>query len=629
MSSMDLCGGRPARPRRASAPTVIKGLDSDDDESQEEAAFEAKASDDESEESDESEEEDEESDHSVAEDEDEAPAKKRPAKKSPAKAPAKKSKKDAEPPAPLTDEEKGTVAKPTEGLAPPMLGAFSGEYAYALGQVCAVKCQATNRWVRGHVIMHHRGGVTSLYSVEKVRVLFEKAQNEHKAHYQDAPVTSEDEADRHLARLDLPTREVRKWTSGTPCMRATDLGHAAASTGGELDKARGFGASKALAVSSEPARYAGRGDAGARLQKAERRAASCLAAKKHGEADVLACLEELGDAWPTQDRPNVTPDGKPVRGMCLGAVFVLGGVGMAVSNVADSHPALTKLVTAWIRASLPESFPFSSIQINYNYMARKHVDGNNIGPSYIRAIGDHAGGQLWTADKFLVEQDENTGETVVKGGGGEAVLDCKNSWQLFNGNAEHYTKPYKGTKAGDAGTRISFIVFSHQAYNKLSTRVATRLRALGFTAASDDGVDLEYFAKYRIDKKEFGADENVKYFRYQRQRAIDLPPPSSSNAVTIECYGLTMARGGGWMAHCDAKGEATVHELTPNMTGFHVLELAVDAKGGPRLVSKHVDRNRFNVYQKTDAETARFCAFVKKLKPNSVARPERKKRLAF
>ena len=99
---------------------------------------------------------------------------------------------------------------------------------------------------------------------------------------------------------------------------------------------------------------------------------------------------------------------------------------------------------------------------------------------------------------------------------------------LFNGNEEHETRPYfagKGAKPGTkGGTRISFIAFSHQAYNKLSTSVATRLKALGFTACSDDGVDLPYFTKYRIDKKEFDADENVKYFRYQRKRAIELPP---------------------------------------------------------------------------------------------------------
>jgi hypothetical protein len=28
-------------------------------------------------------------------------------------------------------------------------------------------------------------------------------------------------------------------------------------------------------------------------------------------------------------------------------------------------------------------------KVNYNYMARKHVDGNNIGPSFIQSIGDH------------------------------------------------------------------------------------------------------------------------------------------------------------------------------------------------------------------------------------------------
>ena len=98
--------------------------------------------------------------------------------------------------------------------------------------------------------------------------------------------------------------------------------------------------------------------------------------------------------------------GKPVHGMCMGAVFVLGGIGMAVSNVSECFPSLTTLVTRWVTTSLPEAFPFSSLQINYNYMARKHVDGNNIGPSYIKAIGAHSGGQLWTADKFVVATGE-------------------------------------------------------------------------------------------------------------------------------------------------------------------------------------------------------------------------------
>ena len=535
------------------------------------------------------------------------------------KAAAAKGAKGAPEERPLTEAEKGTAGKPTAGLAPPMAGRFSGEYRYAIGTVVSVACSSTGRWVRGHVIMHLRGGVTTLYAVQKVRCLFERMQGG-KQHYEDVDVTTEAKADLKVVALDEPRREVRKWTSGTPCMRASNLEHAAQSKDAAFDPSVGFGASKDRAKQST-GRYSGGADVEAGLAKAEALAATYLAAGKHGEAQVLKCLEELGDTWPTQDRPNVTPDGKPVHGMCFGAVFVLGGVGMAVSNVSEHFPKLTKLVTTWVVASLPEAFPFSSLQINYNYRARKHVDGNNIGPSYIRAIGDHSGGELWTADKFIVTTDDD-GAPLVKGGGGPDVLDCRKRWMLFNGNEEHETRPYfagKGAKPGTkGGTRISFIVFSHQAYNKLSTPVATRLRGLGFTACSDDGVDLPYFTKYRIDKKEFDADENVKYFRYQHKRAVELPPPTAQNAVSIECYGLTMARGGGWMSHCDAKAKRTVHELTPNMTGFHVLQLDVDAKKGVQLKNAFVDKTRFNIYAKTDPETDRFAKFVKGLKPNAV-----------
>ena len=78
---------------------------------------------------------------------------------------------------------------------------------------------------------------------------------------------------------------------------------------------------------------------------------------------------------------------------------------MQLSAVSQNFQNLVKLVCAWTTKELPD-FPFSSLQINYNYMARKHVDGNNIGPSYIKAIGAHSGGQLWTADKFVVATGE-------------------------------------------------------------------------------------------------------------------------------------------------------------------------------------------------------------------------------
>ena len=65
--------------------------------------------------------------------------------------------------------------------------------------------------------------------------------------------------------------------------------------------------------------------------------------------------------------------------------------------------------------------------------------------------------------------------------------------------------------------------------------------------------------------------------------------------------------------YCDASGKQTVHELTPNMTGFHVLELDVHATKGITLCNSFVDRKRFDIYGKTDLEVDRFSAFVKKL----------------
>ena len=95
---------------------------------------------------------------------------------------------------------------------------------------------------------------------------------------------------------------------------------------------------------------------------------------------------------------------------------------MQLSAVSQNFQNLVKLVCAWTTKELPD-FPFSSLQINYNYAAKKHVDGNNIGPSHIISLGDHAGGELWVADTF-VEKENDKGEKVLRGGGGESVINC-------------------------------------------------------------------------------------------------------------------------------------------------------------------------------------------------------------
>jgi hypothetical protein len=143
--------------------------------------------------------------------------------------------------------------------------------------------------------------------------------------------------------------------------------------------------------------------------------------------DVETVLRAMqGVVWPTQLRPNVAPDVQQphVPGMCLGLAPDRSYAGCAIGKVSKACPQLTALVNAWVRASLRDSeFRYGAVQVNFNYRARKHIDMNKLGPSYICSLGDHTGGALWTGDR---------GTLVCSGG----------AWKLFDGNTLHATEPF-------------------------------------------------------------------------------------------------------------------------------------------------------------------------------------------
>ena len=175
------------------------------------------------------------------------------------------------------------------------------------------------------------------------------------------------------------------------------------------------------------------------------------------EVATLAAATEvlllLGEHWPTQSRPNVSPTTAPVRGMCLGLVYGLGGQGMKVSKVSESFPSLTAFINRCVAATLPEPcFTWSSLQLNYNYAAKRHTDGNNLGPSFIAALGEHTGGGLWTED--------------------HGVVDASGKWAKFNGTKLHETQPFEGT-------RLSVIAFTHNACDELTEATAVELKNIG------------------------------------------------------------------------------------------------------------------------------------------------------
>ena len=351
------------------------------------------------------------------------------------------------------------------------------------------------------------------------------------------------------------------------------------------------------------------------LNAAEAAARALLAA--HGDAwcpsqaDVLAVLRKIGTRWPTQARPNVTDTGKPVPGMCLGLVFAMG-TGLAVSQMAREHRALTRMLSRFVALSVPErGFPFSSLQINFNYAAIKHVDKNNLGPSYILSLGEHEGGALWTAD--------------------QGELACHGAWRLFNGTVEHATTPFTGRE------RISFIAFTHELYNKVSRGVEAELAELGFSAGNASGAECAYFGRCRVDKNrsrcELRADDPALFAEYQSRRQAEQPPPAGAGVVAVECHGMNlipMAHRKGWKESAGwvsfvrepARPDAIDKiEFAQNRTGFHVVELGAARAGGGGAVALAPapgSPRRFNFYKDLAGETRKFAAWVKALKPGAL-----------
>ena len=417
-----------------------------------------------------------------------------------------------------------------------------------------------------------------------------------------------------------------------------------------------------------PPKYQSSKETKAALAKVEAFASSWLG--EHGPKaspttqEILFMLRLIGDGnWPTQARPNVTESGKAVPGMCVGLVFALGQ-GAQASHVSECHPSMVKVLTRWCRATLPRTrkgaeFPFSSLQINYNYAAKKHVDGNNIGPSHIISLGDHAGGELWVADTF-VEKENDKGEKVLRGGGGESVIKCHRAWKLFDGNSEHYTMPFRAAPGKAAPTRISIVAFSHSSYNKMPEETAREMRALGFTAGSSDGKELPYFEAFRIDKSELTGEGLDAYFALRDDRRKARPPPSAPGAVGVECNGYSAGKGAGWFsfvrgraakrARIDAffKPKAPAAKLGPatwdppkrtnpvstnlevkptvddaglvtiqlpkNRVGLWFLELE-EKNGDLRCVALE----RFDLYNKVEAQAEAFHAHVARMPAGRVA----------
>ena len=95
-------------------------------------------------------------------------------------------------------------------------------------------------------------------------------------------------------------------------------------------------------------------------------------------------------------RRNVSD--KPIDAFVLGSVNYrgqksVGGKTKGPSRYNEKFPKLYRLIKALIKEH-NSSFPYTTIQVNKNVVSKPHVDKNNVGPSYVIALGDFEGGNL-------------------------------------------------------------------------------------------------------------------------------------------------------------------------------------------------------------------------------------------
>ena len=92
------------------------------------------------------------------------------------------------------------------------------------------------------------------------------------------------------------------------------------------------------------------------LVKAEAFAGTLLAKPKAPTNADVTKMFRLITEWPTQQRPNVAPGGYSnpvVEGMVLGLCPNRSG-GCSVAQASQQCPRLTKVVTRWAAATLPD-----------------------------------------------------------------------------------------------------------------------------------------------------------------------------------------------------------------------------------------------------------------------------------
>lgn len=193
--------------------------------------------------------------------------------------------------------------------------------------------------------------------------------------------------------------------------------------------------------------------------------------RKVTENDIFVVLNKWGYRK-NITRPNVTPEGqKFVFSDTLGLVSDRKGKYMPTKYTL-AYPNVTKLVCDFLTDNLdPKEIPefsFTGINVNRNYAGKRHRDGNNLGPSIIKAFGNFTGGKLnyYPNDDRELQLDDLPKSDRVS-------IDLKKNWALFDGRRAHEVDPFKVD-------RISLVYFTCPRNDRINAQTKAAMLKCGF-----------------------------------------------------------------------------------------------------------------------------------------------------
>lgn len=198
--------------------------------------------------------------------------------------------------------------------------------------------------------------------------------------------------------------------------------------------------------------------------------------RRISDAELTSVLKE----WAFAKNPNRT------NVMREGVTWVWSDtLGLLRDRIGDIHisqatliyPEVIEVINKWFMDRLPpeaKNFKYTSLNVNKDYAASIHRDGNNFGPSMISAFGEFTGGAL----NFYPEDDGT--QSNLKNLDVEPIkMDLRNGLAMFNGNCAHSVDDFEGN-------RFSIVYFTIGCHAKMKPEDRERLKGLKMPVPATD-----------------------------------------------------------------------------------------------------------------------------------------------